>query len=68
MNTYYLPGSVDRPTVISIARDEGAERYKIAQAIMAKGEPDPRETVDFDVIEVERDDTVVLNDESFFLI
>ena len=66
MNTYYLPGSIDRPTVISLARDEGAARHKIAQALIAKGESDPRETVDFEVVEV--DDTIVLSDESFFLI
>lgn len=66
MKTFYLPGAVDRPTVISRAHDEGAARYKIATALIAKGHPDPRETVDFDVIEV--DETVVLHDESFFLI
>jgi len=68
MNTYFLPGSIDRPTVIASAKTEQAARTKIAEALIAKGEDDPREFVDYEIFEVENGDVTVLDDESFFLI
>jgi len=66
MKTFYAPGNLDNPTVITLARNEGEARLKIAEALIAKGEPDPRDFIDFTVLEIEDDDPVVLNtDDSY---
>lgn len=68
MKTFYAPGNIESPTVITLARDEGSARTKIAEALIARGEPDPRSFIDFTVIEVEDNEPVILEDEDSFLI
>ncbi len=60
MKTYYSPGDIETPTVITLARDDGSARKKIAEALVARGEPDPRSFIDFTVVEIEDDDPVVI--------
>jgi len=37
MKTYYSPGDIETPTVITLARDDGSARKKIAEALVARG-------------------------------
>jgi len=67
MKTFYAPGDLESPTVITLARDEGTARTKIAEALIAKGEPDPRNFIDFTVIEVEDDEPVVIDAEDSYI-
>ncbi len=60
MKTFYSPGDSETPLVLTLARDEGSARTKIAEALIARGVPDPRAFIDFSVIQIEPDDDPVV--------
>ena len=65
MRTYYLREDEAGlwPTVVCLARDEGAARSKIADALVDRGYEDPRDDpIGFDVEELDMDEDVIVLD------